>query len=115
MLFNCCFGSSLMHELPLPASVVVGGGRCCGRDVLRLAVVGRAAVVVGVLEGLEETLSSVTAITCCFLLMGEAEQSNKLDSSPSSHPPPKSGKSLWKVSSAGALEMSEMPGMICFS
>jgi len=59
--------------------------------------------------------SSMAAVTSCFCLMGEAEQSNKLDSSPSPHPPPKSGKSLWKMSSAGDLEMSEAPGMICFS
>lgn len=34
MLFSCCFALSLVHELPLPASAVVGGGGCCWRDVL---------------------------------------------------------------------------------
>lgn len=37
-LLNCCFGSSLMHELPLAASVVVGGGRSCWCSVLRVAM-----------------------------------------------------------------------------
>lgn len=36
MLSNCRFDSCLLRELPLPASAVVGGGRCCGRDVLRV-------------------------------------------------------------------------------
>lgn len=62
---KCCLNASLallMHELPLPASAVVGGGRCCWCDVLRVAVVGRDAVVVGVLvEGLEEALIKLLA------------------------------------------------------
>lgn len=60
MVSSCRFGSCLLRELPLPASAVVGGGRCCGRGVLR------------VLSDLEEVLVKLLVVVWQQLRVGSS-------------------------------------------
>lgn len=93
----------LKPSAPTAGRGVVGGGGCRGWDV-----------VVAALERLEDALTSESSTMAATVFsVGEAEQGNELDSSASSQL--KSGKTLWKVSSAGVLKMPEMPGITCFS
>lgn len=90
----------------------MGGGGCRGWDVLGVGCGGGSAGAPGGRPPKAES-STMAAAVCPSFLVAEAEQSNELDSSASSQL--KSGKTLWKVSSAGVLKMPETPGITCFS